>query len=200
MAIHSPVSQVKVVFAGDPRVGKTSIVIRHVNASFSPHQQSTISANYEPSEIQTASGDRVRLQLWDTAGQDQFKNYLPLYLRKANFAILVFDLTSGPSFNHLTDWIDNLRSAAPDNIPIFLVGNKSDLTGEREIGAEQAEAFVKASGIRRDRYFEASALTGQGINDLFQTVAEEALKLGAEVDQPGTPVERPPDVGSSYCC
>jgi small GTP-binding protein len=176
------VPQVKVVFAGNTKVGKTSIIARLTTNSFFGEIQSTIGAAFERYQVSTSGGD-VMLQLWDTAGQEQYRAFTPLYFRSANVAILVFDVTSQESFDEVSFWHQTVKDTVQGNLLIFLVGNKSDLRDERVIDFDLASQFAEVKGILS--YTETSAKTGEGITELFTKIGETAIErsfVGADIE------------------
>jgi Ras-related protein Rab-2A len=99
-------------------------------------------------------GKKIKLQLWDTAGQESFRSITRSYYRGAQGALLVFDITKRSSFAHLQSWLEEVRRQGTDNMTVLVVGNKSDLAADREVTREEAEAFARANNLR---YIETSA-------------------------------------------
>lgn len=116
----------------------------------------------------------MKLSLWDTAGQETYKSVTRSYFRGASGALLVFDISRRPTFEHVTDWLNDLRQIAEADIVVVLVGNKSDLaSGEenkREVTQVEAEEWAKKNGVLE--YVETSAKSGEGVEMAFGRVAE----------------------------
>lgn len=116
----------------------------------------------------------MKLSLWDTAGQETYKSVTRSYFRGASGALLVFDISRRPTFNHVQDWLNDLRQIAEPDIVVVLVGNKSDLTtgdeNKREVTKEEAEEWAKNNGVLE--YVETSAKSGEGVEMAFGRVAE----------------------------
>ena len=116
----------------------------------------------------------MKLSLWDTAGQETYKSVTRSYFRGASGALLVFDISRRPTFEHVIDWLNDLSQIAEPNIVVVLVGNKSDLAAgeesKREVTAEEAEAWAKSNGVLE--YVETSAKSGEGVEQAFGRVAE----------------------------
>lgn len=116
----------------------------------------------------------MKLSLWDTAGQETYKSVTRSYFRGASGALLVFDISRRPTFEHVTDWLHDLRQIAEPDIVVVLVGNKSDLAvgeeNQREVTVEEAEAWAKKNGVQE--YVETSAKSGEGVENAFARVAE----------------------------
>jgi len=116
----------------------------------------------------------MKLSLWDTAGQETYKSVTRSYFRGASGALLVFDISRRPTFEHVTDWLNDLRQIAEPDIVVVLVGNKSDLAlgdeNKREVTREEAEEWAKKNGVLE--YVETSAKSGEGVELAFGRVAE----------------------------
>ncbi|KAJ8311524.1 hypothetical protein KUTeg_010879 [Tegillarca granosa] len=118
-------------------VGKTSVVIRYVGGMFSKAVSPTIGASFFTYKL-NVNNYRVKLQVWDTAGQERFRAMAPMYYRKANAAMLVYDMTSSDSFYDIKDWV-KLKRNVDTPLVLTLVGNKSDLTDRID------EAFLQVA-------------------------------------------------------
>lgn len=116
----------------------------------------------------------MKLSLWDTAGQETYKSVTRSYFRGASGALLVFDLSRKQTFQHVTDWLNDLRQIAEPDIVVVLVGNKADLTqqetNKREVTREEAEEWAKRNGVLE--YVETSAKSGENVEKAFMRVAE----------------------------
>jgi small GTP-binding protein len=159
----------KIVLAGDSSVGKSSIVERLVQDTFRAEATSTCGADFSTYYVPVDSAT-VRLQIWDTAGQDRFHSVAKSYFRNAVGAILVYDLTSITSFDHATLWLNDLIDLALPNAYILLIGNKSDLEAQREVGNQMVQAFTQKHHLES---LETSALTGKGVKEAFARLAFE---------------------------
>jgi small GTP-binding protein len=164
--------QAKVVFAGEAKVGKTSIISRFATGHFIDSVAPTVGASFQSSVVSTSSGSIV-LQIWDTAGQEQYKSLTPLYFRGARIAVIVFDLTSKDTFENINDWITNFEQFAQSSLPIFIVGNKLDDRDRREVAVDLGSEPLSAHP--NWQYRETSAKTGEGIDTLFEAIAEALL-------------------------
>lgn len=115
----------------------------------------------------------MKLSLWDTAGQETYKSVTRSYFRGASGALLVFDISRRPTFEHVTDWLNDLRQIAEPDIVVILVGNKSDLTAgdenKREVTKQEAEDWAKRNGVLE--YVETSAKSGENVEMAFGRVA-----------------------------
>lgn len=154
----------KVVFIGDSGVGKTSIIATAAgNADENPNP--TVAAASVSICKQTDRGDVVSLSIWDTAGQEAYQAIIPSYARGAVAAVIVYAVDSPDSFQSLEAW-KNLLAETASIEHLFVVGNKTDL--ERVIAYKDADEFCRKYHMR---YFECSAATGQGVEELISAIA-----------------------------
>ncbi|KAF3766144.1 hypothetical protein M406DRAFT_60618 [Cryphonectria parasitica EP155] len=113
----------------------------------------------------------MKLSLWDTAGQETYKSVTRSYFRGASGALLVFDISRKATFDHVTDWLNDLRQIAEPDIVVILVGNKADLASEkREVDEADARDWARRNGVLQ--YVETSAKSGEGVEEAFLAVAE----------------------------
>lgn len=180
----------KVILCGDSYVGKTSILLRLLHNSFSDIQFSTVSGQGYVKEIDLHNGKPpVRLSIWDTAGQEQYNSLVKVFFREADAVILVFDLTNEKSFVNLEKWKSLASSNCPENAIYYVVGNKCDLPEE-----QRAVNCMKTAGIQKDlgatAYLSCSAKSGEGIEELFLTIAKDVPKLIKEAKEPLKPNNR----------
>ena len=170
----------KVVFGGDSGVGKTSIIRKYVENEFSQFSSTpTVNVNFSSKEI-TVNDSTVKLQFWDTAGQEAYRSISVSYFRNAKGIVLVYDVTNPQTFLNLKDWIGMIEEKA-GNIPWIIFGNKSDLM-ENAISEEEIASLAQDYGVN---YFIGSAKDGVNIDEAFYNLTE----LMIERDQSGAIVE-----------
>jgi small GTP-binding protein len=162
----------KIVLLGSASVGKTSIICRAVSDEFDKEMPATIGACYTAKEVVIAD-TTVTLQIWDTAGQDRFRTLAPMYYRGSVIAILVFSVTEEKSLGDVKDWADEMKEQTDEMPVLFVVGNKADLVDERTVTTDQGDSLAKTLNAL---YFEVSAKSGRGVDELFVRVAEESVK------------------------
>ena len=169
----------KSIVVGDGGVGKTALTLRFSKGFFTEDYKMTIGVDFHVKtiSIDTFEGPiKCKLQLWDTGGQERFSSIRPMYYRGSLGTILVFDLTNSASFEHLPQWIEEVRANIKADIPVLLVGNKSDLTDIRAVSVEEINNFTRDFNLY---YMETSAKTGDGVGDCFQILA--CLMIGQGV-------------------
>lgn len=159
-------------------MGKSSVLAQFCKGQFYDNNLTTIGVEFAAKEVEL-DGKTVRLQIWDTAGQERAQVLSAAFYRRAEGAILVFDMTRRATFDHAKHWLDQLRHYA-DDIPLILVGNKSDLRHQRQVAAEEARAFAEAEGMS---YVESSARQNANIEFVFEKLAADMLaKLAVASD------------------
>lgn len=153
----------KIILIGDAGVGKTSISGRYIDSSFKDAYQATLQVEKRMKIINEDDKTSIRLNIWDTAGQEKFRSITRQFYRDCQGAFIVFDLTKKSSFNELKTWINELKTHGNDDTVIIILGNKSDLTTEREI----SEDVIKNEIKDKYKYFEVSAKTGNNVSLAF---------------------------------
>ena len=163
--------QFKVVLLGEGKVGKTSIILRYVRNQFSETYQQTEQAGFQTKRL-NIEGRSVNIAIWDTAGQEQYHSLAPIYYRDSHGAILVYDITDEDSFKKVCSWLKELRKTVGD-IPLSIVGNKTDLEKYRNVSREEAERY---SGDVKAKHFHTSAKLSKGIDEVFLDMTRRMLK------------------------
>ena len=160
----------KMIVLGESRVGKTSLIKRYTKDQFGGVYLTTVGIDFQNKTIEIED-KKVKLQVWDTAGQERFRNVAKNYFQSTQGFLLVFDITDKESFQKLNDfWIGQLKMNAPEKAKSVLVGNKSDLAGQRQVSIEEAEEFAKDNNLK---YYEVSAKEGTKVVELFFYLANE---------------------------
>ena len=153
----------KIIFTGDSGVGKTSIINAIMGQKFPEEYEPSIGVDFFSKTIRY-KGRLMKLQIWDSAGQEKFRSLIPNYIRGSSLIFLIFDISKKESFEHLNEWITFITNIEKGNIVI--VGNKIDLKENRVITKEEAEKYCKEKNYD---YFEVSAKEGTNINNLLYT-------------------------------
>lgn len=167
----------KVVVIGDSSVGKTCVSLRYLTGEFSSQTRPTIAAGFCNAKVKLGKTE-IDLLIWDTAGQEAYRGLTSQYYRDAKIALIVFDLTNPSTLTSVTDWHTRLCDANQGSVVVVLVGNKSDLPN-RQVTQEQGEAVAQEI---KALYRETSAVTGKGINEVFEDACEEYIRVnGASV-------------------
>jgi len=160
----------KILLIGDSGVGKTSLLFRYVDGVFNPEFQSTIGVDFKITTL-GVDGRHVKMQLWDTAGQDRFRNIVASYYRGAHGIVLVYDVSNPQSFESIQTWLDEATVYLHSEVPKLLVGNKIDQP-QREVSTEVAEAFATKHGMD---FIETSAKSEFHVKELFEQMVRGIL-------------------------
>ena len=159
----------KIILVGDASVGKSNILTQFTKNEFSKSSNPTLGVEFG-TKILNSNNKKIRLQIWDTAGQEKYKSITNSYYVNSKGAIVVYDITYKLSFEHVTKWINEIKDIAGKDINILLVGNKSDL-GEvkRQVSFEEASLLANNSNID---FIETSALENKNIKEAFQILTD----------------------------
>lgn len=161
----------KLLIIGDSGVGKSSLLVRFADNTFSGNYITTIGVDFKIRTIEIA-GERVKLQIWDTAGQERFRTITSTYYRGTHGVIVVYDVTSGDSFANVKRWLHEIEQNC-DVVNRILVGNKCDDPERRVVLKEDAARFADQMGIR---LFETSAKANINVEDMFRSITELVLR------------------------
>ncbi|KAJ5076724.1 hypothetical protein M0811_00041 [Anaeramoeba ignava] len=163
----------KIVLLGETGVGKTTLALRFSEGENYNNPEPTIAVAFHSKTIEI-TGESVKLQLWDTAGQEMYRSLIPMYIRNAEAAVIVYDITNLDSFNKIETWIEDIVSFASRNVIICIVGNKFDLNDARNVQNDIAHNFALQNNYI---FFETSARTGVGVDSLFIEIAKQLHSL-----------------------
>ena len=152
----------KIIFCGDAGVGKTSIIISLMGQKFSEEYEPSIGVDFFSKTFRYKER-MLKLQIWDSAGQEKFRSLIPNYIRGSSLIFLIFDITNKTSYDNIPEWIKFITDI-DNNGNIILVGNKIDLKEKREVNKEEAEKF---SQEKKYEYFEVSAKEGSNIDNMI---------------------------------
>lgn len=158
----------KVILIGDWGVGKSNIILRITQDAFDPDSRTTIGVEFSQKVIEL-NKKKVIIQIWDTAGQDRYRAITSAYYRAAVGAILVYDISKRTSFESLNTWVNEIYANTAETITVMLLGNKVDLSSNREVATEEGKAFAKRYNFL---FAEASALSGQNIQESFESMVK----------------------------
>ena len=171
--VNPEIPKYKLIFLGDQNVGKSCILNRFMNDVFIEEYQATIGLDFQSKNVQIDNQD-IHLLLYDTAGQEKFRSLIPMYTRDANIILLVYDISSKESFEHLPDWLKDLNNINKNDVIFALVGNKNDLADNRQITFEEGEKYAKENDFI---FQEVSAKTGDGFSELFYKNLFEKIRI-----------------------
>ena len=163
-----PASPARYIIIGDTGVGKSCLLLQFTDKRFQQVHDLTIGVEFGARMI-TIDNKQIKLQIWDTAGQESFRSITRSYYRGAAGALLVYDITRRETFNHLTSWLDDARQHSNSNMTIMLIGNKSDLEHRRAVSAEEGQQFANEHQLI---FLETSAKTAANVEEAFINTAK----------------------------
>jgi len=175
----------KFILIGDAGVGKTSILLRYTKDEFANEYHVTVGAEFGSKVMNLGGGNNVRLQIWDTAGQESFLSVIKSFYRDAHAVFVVYDVTRKDSFENLNLWMQDILENADPSAILVLIGNQVDREDKREVSYEEGEQFMKEKNIHY--FFETSAYNGANVDFAFSETARLAFAnlLRERMDQSG---------------
>lgn len=160
----------KLLLIGDSGVGKSCLLLRFADHTYTESYISTIGVDFKIRTITTRDEKTIKLQIWDTAGQERFRTITSSYYRGAHGIIVVYDVTDQESFNNVKQWLNEIERYACEKVNKLLVGNKCDLVSKKAVSYEVAKAFADKLDIP---FLETSAKAATNVEKAFLTMADE---------------------------
>ncbi|XP_057162428.1 ras-related protein Rab-2B isoform X2 [Ursus arctos] len=174
----------KYIIIGDTGVGKSCLLLQFTDKRFQPVHDLTIGVEFGARMV-NIDGKQIKLQIWDTAGQESFRSITRSYYRGAAGALLVYDITRRETFNHLTSWLEDARQHSSSNMVIMLIGNKRENTCTRLGGRRRERNRAQARGAAGRRRRTSRLLTEQEAHvGLDPRTRSQTLNT---LNHPGTP-------------
>jgi len=162
----------KLLLIGDSGVGKSCLLLRFADDTYTESYISTIGVDFKIRTIQL-EGKVIKLQIWDTAGQERFRTITSSYYRGAHGIIVVYDVTDQVSFNNVKQWMQEIQRYACDSVCRLLVGNKCDLVEKKMVDTNTAKEYAESMGVP---FLETSAKNATNVEQAFMTMASEIKK------------------------
>ena len=203
MTFNNPI---KCVIIGDASVGKTSIIQKYLKKEID-NTNTTLGAVFW-----TFNHKNIKINMWDTAGQERYLGLIPMYTRNADIILFTFDLTNGDSFENLKKWMNKIDECSIGyKIPVrIFIGNKKDRILFRKITELDIKNFLIINNVKKDYFFESSALTGENINEIFNkvfSISEELFEKYNEkkeiyqsLSEINVSLEEPDNITNYKCC
>ena len=164
----------KLLLLGDSTVGKTCFLIKYTDQSFQDIHMATIGLDYRVKTMKLKNNKEVKIQIWDTAGQDRFRSITKNYYKGSHGIILIYDITNRRTFENVQQWISQIREETSQNVVIYLIGNKIDMKEERRVSTEEGKKLADELGLP---FMETSAKEGININEVFDDIVERVDKV-----------------------
>mmetsp|Transcript_12006 Transcript_12006/g.48360 ORF Transcript_12006/g.48360 Transcript_12006/m.48360 type:complete len:205 (+) Transcript_12006:122-736(+) len=179
----------KLLLIGDSGVGKSCLLLRFADDTYTESYISTIGVDFKIRTIEL-DGKTIKLQIWDTAGQERFRTITSSYYRGAHGIIVVYDVTDQASFSNVKQWLQEIDRYACENVNKLLVGNKCDLTTKKVVDYNTAKEFADGLGIP---FLETSAKTATNVEEAFITMSKEicsrVTSSSSATDKPSNTVQ-----------
>lgn len=165
----------KIIILGDSKTGKTALVEKYADGTFTQNNCMTIGVDLKVREI-TINDNPIKLYLWDTAGQERFMSIISSYYKNIDGIIILFDLTNVDSFDNLNVWMNEIKKNSNNkDADIIIVGNKADLNNV-SVFDNDVNLFIKKHSEYNMSYYKASAKTGLNVDEIFEEMANNIYK------------------------
>ncbi|EFA75388.1 Rab GTPase [Heterostelium album PN500] len=164
----------KCIVTGPPCVGKSSLLLQFCEKEFSAELDTTVGVEFQSKTMELDSTYKIKLEIWDTAGQESFRSITNNYYRGAHIALLVYDITNRQSFQYLGSWLEEISQMSGENIVTLLIGNKSDHNDRRVVKVEEGERFARENNIL---FIETSAKDNTNVEKAFEDATRQVVKL-----------------------
>ena len=189
----------KVLILGDSAVGKTCVITRYTDNRFEKNYLSTTGIDYKLKNIKLDDGKNVKLQIWDTLGQERYRSLTKNYYKSAQGIILIYDITNRETFENVRNWIKSINAEADERVVIILVGNKCDFEENRQVSKEEGEQLAQELNLP---FFECSAKENKNIIETFNGLTEKLIINYQKVEGKGVKLQQKKAGGNTknFCC
>ena len=187
----------KILLLGDSEVGKSCFLMRYADNVFVDNYITTIGLDYKLKYVQLDSGQVIKVQLWDTAGQDRYRTIAKNYYKGSHGILLLYDVTKTSSFENIREWIKDIREEVYEKAIIFLIGNKIDKKDQIKIKTEDAKKLAEEFNIP---FFEASAKSGENVDEIFKALYKKISEVYVDIQQEGGTKLSKKNKKSKKCC
>ena len=166
----------KVLLLGNSDVGKSSLLLRFVDSVWNDGFVPTIGVDFKVKTLEI-NNKKVKMQIWDTAGQERFRTVVSTYFKGAHGILLLYDVTNKDSFKNLENWLIEIEKNSSDKVLKILLGNKCDLSDDREIQSEEGKAFAVRNGME---FMETSAKMNTNVSEAFETLGKLMIEFNSK--------------------
>lgn len=165
---------IKCVLLGESGTGKSSLIERFINNTFRKDTPSTLIGSFSSKVVYYEKENiKIRYDIWDTAGQEKYRSINKIFYQDAQVTLLVYDITQKETYDAIKNyWFQEVKDNAPEDVIVFIVGNKSDIYEKEAVNEEEARQYAKDINAL---YKLVSAENGDGINEIFKMIGERML-------------------------
>lgn len=163
----------KIIIIGDSAVGKSSFILQYMKKIFDPEHELTVGVEFNSMMIEVTDKP-AKLLIFDTAGQECFKSVTRAYYRGSSGVILMYDVTNYNTFHSISNWLQEIRTYTNVHVPIILIGNKNDISSNRQVTTKEGEEFAIINNLL---FLETSSRTGQNVDLSFEMLVKQIFKL-----------------------
>ena len=187
----------KLLMLGDSGVGKTCLLLRYAQNDYSPSYITTIGVDFKVMKADI-DGLRVKLQIWDTAGQEKFRAITTSYFKGSHAIMLVYDIADQDSFKNTNRWIRSIREHADSHTNVILLGNKCDDESKRVVPYADGKELAKTNNMQ---FFEVSAKSNINVAEAYMAIAVETKRrmMGEPIKTEGLKLDGRRSSASSCC-
>ena len=170
----------KILLLGDSEVGKSCFLMRYSENVFIENYITTIGLDYKLKTVKLDTGKTIKVQLWDTAGQDKYRTIAKNYYKGSHGILLLYDITKQSSFDNIREWVRDIKEEVSEKAIIFLIGNKIDMDEQRKITKEKGEELAEEYKIP---FFEASAKSGENVDEVFKALYNKICEIYGDLER-----------------
>ena len=187
----------KILLLGDSEVGKSCFLMRYSENVFIENYITTIGLDYKLKTVKLDTGKTIKVQLWDTAGQDKYRTIAKNYYKGSHGILLLYDITKQSSFDNIREWVRDIKEEVSEKAIIFLIGNKIDIEEERKISKEKGEELAEEFKIP---FFEASAKSGKNVDEVFKALYNKICEIYGDLERErGSKLIKKPKMKKKCC-
>jgi small GTP-binding protein len=163
--------KIKIMIIGESKIGKTSLISRYCNNQFYGAYLSTIGIDFQIKNL-ILNNKNIRLQIWDTAGEERYRNIAKNYFQSSDGFVIVYDISNSETFEKLDYWIEQIKTNSQESSKMILFGNKSDIEDSRQVSKEEGKEYAIKYNLN---FFEVSAKEGTNVKEGFECFVKEIL-------------------------